>query len=31
MPVLSDTKIISEHIEQSRERIKKALKEVMNG
>lgn len=28
MPVLSDTKIISEHIEQSRDRIKKALKEV---
>ncbi|MGE3063211.1 MAG: HIT domain-containing protein [bacterium] len=31
MPVLTDTKIISEHIEMSRERIKKALKEVMHG
>jgi len=31
MPVLSDTKVISEHIEMSRERIKKALREVMRG
>ncbi|MDD3803355.1 MAG: HIT domain-containing protein [bacterium] len=31
MPVLSGTKIISEHIELSRERIRKALKEVMHG
>ncbi|PIP14055.1 MAG: HIT family hydrolase [bacterium (Candidatus Stahlbacteria) CG23_combo_of_CG06-09_8_20_14_all_34_7] len=31
MPVLSDTKIISEHVYLSKERIRKALKEVMNG